>query len=61
MKKNRKAKEENTALISFKIAPEVFSKIKKYAKTQKDEAGLVLSASLAARRLMLKALTEIDD
>jgi len=49
-------KKPNTQLISYKISPELYKKLQKYADTQKDEAGLTLSPSLAARRLMLEAL-----
>jgi hypothetical protein len=49
-------KKPSTQLISYKISPELCKKLQKYADTQTDEAGLELSPSLAARRLMLESL-----
>lgn len=47
---------DNTVLISFKVSNELHKLLSDYAETQHDEAGLKLSPSLAARRLMLEAL-----
>jgi hypothetical protein len=56
----KKKKADNTILISFKISHELLKKLEAYAQTQVDEAGLPLSASLAARRLMLEGLKKLD-
>lgn len=54
----KKKGENKTELISFKVSTEIFEEVKTYAKSQTDEAGLPLSVSLAARRLMLRALNK---
>ena len=52
-----KAKSKNNlVLVSFKLSAEFFEQLKEYSKDQKDEAGIPLSPSQAARRLMLDAL-----
>jgi hypothetical protein len=58
MTKN-KGDADNTKLVSFKISHDLFKELERYAASQKDEAGLLLSPSLAARRLMLDALKKL--
>lgn len=43
-------------LVSFKLSQEIFRELETYSETQVDEAGILLSPSQAARRLMLEAL-----
>ena len=51
---------DSLALVSFKLGVDYFEELKTYAKTQKDEAGIPLSPSQAARRLMLEALRRVQ-
>ncbi len=55
-KSKNKAGKDKLALVSFKLGKELFVQLKAYADLQTDEAGIKLSASQAARRLMLEAL-----
>ena len=50
---------EKLELVSFKLGKEYFELLKEYAKGQKDEAGVTLSPSQAARRLMLDGLKQL--
>lgn len=53
------ANSEKSELVSFKLSRELYEKLGEYAETQVDEAGLKLSPSQAARRLMLDALKRL--
>jgi hypothetical protein len=59
MRKTHKTSREDkakTVLISFKVSQEIYNQLELYSNTQTDEAGLTLSPSLGARRLMLEGL-----
>lgn len=51
-----KGEKDKLPLVSFKLAKELYKQLEEYSKTQTDEAGIQLSPSQAARRLMLEAL-----
>ena len=50
------SKKSDLELISFRLSKELFKTLEEYAETQTDEAGVMLSPSIAARRLMLEGL-----
>lgn len=56
---SKRAKEE-MVIVSFKLSPDLYGKLTKYAKSQKDDAGKELSAGQAARRLMLDGLKKAN-
>ena len=59
-KKSKGVREGNTEVISFRVSKDLHGRIEFYAKSQVDEAGLSLNAATAARRLMLKALSDFE-
>ena len=56
MKKKANVSDVGTRLVSFKVSHEIYKQLEKYGADELDEAGLQLSPSLVARRLMLQAL-----
>ncbi len=58
--KVQKKPKEETKVISFRVSRELHEKLEKFAQSERDEAGLTLNPSTAARRLMLRALEELD-
>ena len=55
-----KSKKDELELVSYKLSKKFHRQLKDYAETQTDEAGIDLSPSQAARRLMLEALKRIQ-
>ncbi|MGE4233193.1 MAG: hypothetical protein AB7F43_07685 [Bacteriovoracia bacterium] len=53
-------KKDPLVLVSFKISKDIYKELERYALTQADDAGVCLSASLAARRLMIRGLKRIQ-
>lgn len=49
-------KDDLLVLVSFKVSKALYEQLMEYAKSQKDDAGVQLSPSLAARRLMYEGL-----
>ncbi len=60
MATEKKGKEKADQLVSFKITKALLAELEAYAATQQDEAGLTLTPSLAARRLMKEGLDRIQ-
>lgn len=60
MASEKKGKEKADQLISFKVTKAVLAELQAYAATQQDDSGLVLTPSLAARRLMKEGLVRIQ-
>lgn len=60
MATEKKGKEKADQLISFKVTKALLAELEAYAATQQDEAGLTLTPSLAARRLMKKGLEKVQ-
>ena len=45
-----------TKIISFRVTDEIYMELQEIARQEKDDAGLPLNASTAARRLMNEAM-----
>lgn len=56
----QKKPKEDTKIISFRVSKMLYEVLEKYGRGEKDETGLPLNASTAARRLMLIGLKEKD-
>lgn len=58
MGKKEKREPKADMVISFRIGRDLYERLEALGKSEQDDAGLSLNASLMARRLMNEALKE---
>lgn len=58
MHKKARSQGQKTHIISFRVSSELLGKLQEIADHERDEAGLSLNPSTAARRLMLERLVD---